>query len=52
MEALSSFAERILNALVWPRDVAVERHRDVKSQSAHRAPIRLAECVLIALFSL
>jgi hypothetical protein len=49
---LSSFTERILEALVGPNDVTVERHRDVESQPTHRVSIRSAECVLIAPFSL
>jgi hypothetical protein len=36
VEVLCPFTKRMLHTLVWPRDVAVERHRDVESKSAHR----------------
>lgn len=40
VEMVGSFAERVLDALVWPGDIAVERHRDVEPQLAHTASCR------------
>ena len=36
MELLAALAQRLVERLVWPRDEAVERHRDVEGQLCQR----------------
>jgi hypothetical protein len=48
MEMLCSFTERILSALVRASDIAVERHGDIESQSAHWVFVAILACKLIS----